>query len=270
MSQYKIGLIGCGNMGSAILGGILQAGLAEKEEIVVSAKSSETQRRVEKDYGVKTVADNREVAMQSSIIFLAVKPNVFETVIPQIRDAVDTSKLVISIAAGQSLQQIENMFQKKIRLIRSMPNTPALVGEAMSALTANDNATEDDRNAALKLFKSFGEAEYVPESLMDAVIGVSGSSPAYVYMFIEALADGAVKEGMPRKQAYLFAAQSVLGSAKMVLETKEHPGVLKDAVCSPGGTTIAGVAELENRGFRAAVIAGECACADMSREMTKA
>ena len=181
----------------------------------------------------------------------------FASVIPQIRDSVKPDAIIVSIAAGQSIAAIEELFGKEIHLIRSMPNTPALVGESMSALCTNTNVTEDELT------------EVISENLMDAVTGVSGSSPAYVYMFIEAMADAAVADGMPRKQAYKFAAQSVLGSAKMVLETGKHPGELKDAVCSPGGTTIEAVAVLEKAGLRNAVIEGQRACTAKSKAMSK-
>ena len=177
--------------------------------------------------------------------------------------------MVVSIAAGQTLASITDLFGRQIKLVRSMPNTPALVGEAMSAVTPNEKISPEELQEVMAIFESFGKAEIVPETMMDAVVGVSGSSPAYVYMFIEAMADAAVADGMPRKQAYKFAAQSVLGAAKMVLETGEHPGVLKDAVCSPGGTTIAAVAELEKSGLRSSVIEAQRACVQKSRDMSK-
>ncbi len=266
----RIGFVGCGNMGSAILNGILEADLVDKEDILVSCRSDESKNRISEEFGV-TITDNKAVAEKCNTIFLAVKPNVFPVVIDDIRDAIEVGKmpLIISIAAGMPINKIEDMFGRDIKLIRSMPNTPALVGEAMSALCVNDNVTEDDKAKALSIFESFGEAEFIDEKLMDAVIGVSGSSPAYIYMLIEAMADGAVLSGMPREKAYKFAAQSVMGSAKMVLETGIHPGELKDAVCSPGGTTIEGVAMLERMGFRDAIISAEKACVDKSIEMSK-
>ena len=176
-------------------------------------------------------------------------------------------KLVVSIAAGISLDIIESFLGKDKRIIRVMPNTPALVGEGMAGLSPNELVSDEEAELVKKLFESFGKAEIVPEKLQDAVCGISGSSPAYVFMFIEAMADGAVAEGMPRAQAYKFAAQAVLGSAKMVLETGKHPGELKDAVCSPGGTTIEAVAALEQAGFRSAVIDAERICIDKSRSL---
>jgi pyrroline-5-carboxylate reductase len=271
---YKIGFIGCGNMGRAILGGLLKAGIVKADEVIISCHTKKSCSEVEAEYHVKAVLDNQEVAGNADVVLLAVKPNKFEEVIPDVkagleRNAAGENTIVISIAAGKDIAYLEKNLGMNQKIIRVMPNTPALVGEGMSALTVNAKVTEEDLKYALTIFESFGKAEVVPESMMDAVIGVSGSSPAYVYMFIEALADGAVAAGMPRKQAYTFAAQSVLGAAKMVLETGQHPGALKDAVCSPGGTTMAGVLELEKQGLRNAVIAGEMACIQKSIDMTK-
>ncbi len=266
----KIGFIGCGNMGSAILNGILEAGIVDKENVFVSTRSQESKDRISEEFGVSIVS-NDEVVMKSDIIFLAVKPNVFPTVIEEVRDLISDTHmpLIISVAAGMKMAKISDLFGRDIKLVRTMPNTPALVGEAMSAICVNDNVDDNDKETVKEIFESFGEAEFIPESLMDAVIGVSGSSPAYIYMLIEAMADGAVLNGMPRKQAYKFAAQSVLGSAKMVLESGIHPGELKDAVCSPGGTTISAVEVLEDKGFRDAVISAEKAAVDKSIEMSK-
>ncbi len=264
-----IGFIGGGNMASAIIGGILKANLAQKEQVMASCKSEESVKRLQDMFGIVATTDNKAVAAKADILFLAVKPNMFATVISEIRDCTKANQIVVSIAAGQTIAAIEEAFGKNIKLVRTMPNTPALVGEAMSALCVNANVSGDEFQEVLSIFKCFGEAEAVPEAMIDAVIGVSGSSPAYVYMFIEAMADAAVADGMPRQQAYRFAAQSVLGSAKMVLESGKHPGELKDAVCSPGGTTIEAVAKLEESGFRQSVIAAQRACVQKSRDMSK-
>lgn len=265
----KIGFIGCGNMGSAMVGGILRAQLVEKEQLTVSCRSRASADRISETYGIRALTNNQEVAAWADILFLAVKPPLFAEVIPEIREAVTGDKLVVSIAAGKSIAAIEAAFEKEIHLIRMMPNTPALVGEAMSAISPNNHATAGDLGEVQKICESFGQAEVVPEAMMDAVVGVSGSSPAYVYMMIEAMADAAVADGMPRKQAYTFAAQSVLGAAKMVLDTGRHPGELKDEVCSPGGTTIAAVATLETGGLRDTVISAQRACVARSRELGK-
>lgn len=264
-----IGFIGSGNMGNAIIRGILSAGLTAPEQIIASALHQETLNRLKDAYRIRTTTDNREVAKCADILFLAVKPNAFPSVIAEIRDSVPDKTVIVSIAAGQSIASIEAMFQKPVKLMRVMPNTPAMVGEGMSSLSPNSSLSQEEINEIKLIFDSLGQSEIVPETLIDAVVGVSGSSPAYVYMFIEAMADAAVAEGMPRAQAYKFAAQSVLGSAKMVLETGMHPGALKDMVCSPGGTTIEAVAVLEQEGMRSAVIKAQRACSAKSREMGK-
>lgn len=187
--------------------------------------------------------------------------------IAEIKGEITEDKLVISIAAGKSMDWITKEFGRDVKLIRCMPNTPALVGEGCTAVCSNSFVKEEDEAFCLKLMGSFGKAILIPERLMDAAGAVGGSSPAFVFMFIEAMADGAVAAGMPRKQAYEFAAQSVLGSAKMVLETGMHPGDLKDMVCSPGGTTIEGVKELEEKGMRAAVMGAIEACVEKSKRL---
>lgn len=267
MFDKMIGFIGAGNMGSAIIGGILKASLAAPGQIIASAHSAATLEKMKEKFSIETTLSNETVAERSDILFLAVKPNKFDEVIPEIAEHIKENSIVVSIAAGKTIAAIETAFGKNIRLVRAMPNTPALVGEAMSALCANASVTAEELEQVKMIFQCFGKAEIVPESLIDAVIGVSGSSPAYVYMFIEAMADAAVADGMPRAQAYKFAAQAVYGAAKMVLETGEHPGVLKDAVCSPGGTTIEAVAALERGGFRDAVISAQRACVQKSRDM---
>lgn len=272
--DYKVGFIGCGNMGSAMIGGILKNGLASKNEIIASCKSEGTKERITKELGITVTLDSVEVAEKSDVIFLAIKPYQFDAVLPQINGKLEADQIVISVAAGKTLSMIETALMSidvagKLKVVRAMPNTPALVGEAMTAITPNANLDEEDIAKVKALFESFGQVEVVPESMMNAVIGVSGSSPAFIYMLIEAMADAAVVEGMPRAQAYKFAAQSVLGSAKMVLETGMHPGALKDAVCSPGGTTIAGVEALEQCGFRGTVMEGIRATVAKAEEMSK-
>lgn len=265
--KKSITFIGGGNMASAIIGGIINAGFADPEEITATAKTEHTCEKLKKEFHIKTTTDNAEGAKDADILFLAVKPFLFKSVIPQIRDMIKPEALIVSIAAGQSMDAIETLFDKEIKLIRVMPNTPALVGESMSALCKNSHVTPEEMEEIVNIFESFGKAETVPESLMDTVTGISGSSPAYAYIMIEAMADAAVADGMARSQAYKFAAQALLGSAKMVLETGKHPGELKDAVCSPGGTTIAAVAKLEEKGFRDAIISAQRSCVAKSREM---
>ncbi len=269
MKDKVIGFIGAGNMGSAMIGGICNAGLVSREQILVSAHSAGTIEKIHATYGVRTTLSNEEVASASDILFIAIKPYQFAGVLPMIADSLKKNCIIVSVAAGQSIAAIESLMGSGIKLVRAMPNTPALVGESMSALCCNSHVTEDELVLIKQLFECFGKAEIVTENMIDAVIGVAGSSPAYVYMFIEAMADAAVADGMPRSMAYKFAAQSVLGAAKMVLETGKHPGELKDAVCSPGGTTIEAVASLEAGGFRNAVISAQRACVQKSKDMTK-
>lgn len=258
----KISFIGAGNMGSAIIGGIVKAGLADATEITVADHSAEKLNEIKAKYNVN-ITENNVACMPCDILFLCVKPNVIYSVIDEIKSAVDSDTTVVSIAAGQSISKLEAAFEKNVKIIRVMPNTPALVGEGMAALSLGNGVKECKE--VLEIFSSIGKAEIVPESLMDTVTAVSGSSPAYVFMFIEAMADAAVKGGMSRDKAYTFAAQSVLGSAKMVLETGIHPGELKDMVCSPGGTTIDAVAVLEREGMRNAVMDAMDACIKKSK-----
>lgn len=263
----KIGFIGLGNMAKAMIGGMLQKEIVQQSDIVGSARSRETLEIVHNMYGIETRTTNIEVAKEADVLILAVKPQFFQTVIEEIRDEISDGTLVISIAAGKTLAWIEQAFHKEIKLVRCMPNTPALVGAGCTGVCVNGRVSQEETEFGIRLMESFGKASLVPESLMDAVGAVSGSSPAYVFMFIEAMADAAVAAGMPRGQAYEFAAQAVYGSAKLVLESGKHPGELKDMVCSPGGTTIQGVRVLEDRGMRGAVMDALGAVVEQSRKL---
>jgi pyrroline-5-carboxylate reductase len=264
----KIGFIGLGNMASAMIGGMLQNGVVAAGDIIGYARTEETRNAISAKYGIEIGASNEEVAKEADILFLAVKPLTFPEVIKQIKECVKDDAIIVSIAAGISLSYLKDAFKKQdIKLIRCMPNTPALVLEACTGVCVGENVTDEESEKVLELLRSFGTASIVPERLMDVVVGVSGSSPAYVFMFIEAMGDEAVAAGMPRKQAYEFAAQSVLGSAKLVLESGKHPGELKDMVCSPGGTTIQAVKVLEEKGMRAAVMDAMDACIEKSKNM---
>ena len=200
-------------------------------------------------------------------MILAVKPQFFPEVIVRIKDEVNADALIISIAAGKTMDYIETQFGRPLKLVRCMPNVPALVGEGITSVSRNERVSDEEMKQAMDLLSGMGKTSEIPERLIDAVVGVSGSSPAYVFLFIEAMADGAVAAGMPRSQAYEFAAQAVLGSARMVLETGRHPGELKDMVCSPGGTTIQAVKVLEEKGFRAAVMDAMEACIEKSKSL---
>lgn len=263
----KIGFIGCGNMGQAMLGGMIDSGRVKAQDVLVTDKLLASRVNAQKKFGVEIPASNVEVAMISDIIILAVKPQFYEEVLSEIKGAIWENKILVSIAPGKTLEWLEQQVGKPTKIIRAMPNTPALVKAGMMGICGNDKVDKDELDYVCKLFQSFSKTEVVSEHLMDTVTAVSGSSPAYVFMFIEAMADAAVEGGMPRKQAYTFAAQAVLGSAKMVLETGMHPGELKDMVCSPAGTTIQAVRVLEEHGMRAAVMDAMKACIDKSRNM---
>ena len=205
-----LGFIGLGNMAKAIIGGILQKGLMGPNEIIGTAQTEATRQKVGAQYGIQIRNSNAAVAKEADIIVLAVKPQYLKVVIADIMDSVSDDKLIVSIAAGKTINWLQDEFEKPMKIIRVMPNTPALVGEGCSAVCRNDLVGDDDLHFVMELLESFGKAYTVPESLMDVVVGVSGSSPAYVFLFIEAMADAAVAGGMSRKQAYEFAAQSVL------------------------------------------------------------
>lgn len=263
-----IGFIGSGNMGEAMIGGIIKSQLIPSSDIIVSDLDKKKLENMANSYHIQTTVDSKEVADKADIIVLAVKPNVYDIVLYTIKDSIKKDKLIVSIAAGKSIESIEAILGNEVKIVRTMPNTPALVGEGMAAICGNKNVTSDEVNEVKAIFESFGKAEVLPEYLIDSVIGISGSSPAYVFMFIEAIADAGVIGGMPRDKAYKFAAQAVLGSAKMVLETGKHPGELKDMVCSPAGTTIEAVATLETEGFRGAIIKAVGDCIRKSKEMS--
>lgn len=261
-----IGFIGFGNMAKAIISGIKNSG-SGGDLSIVAADSSPAALENAAGLGVCIIESNTELVKAADIIFLAVKPQVIESVLEEISSVASQDKLFVSIIAGRSLEYFAEKLGDSIPVIRTMPNTPALVGEGMTALCANEHVRGSEMEFVVSLFSGFGKAEVVPERLFDAVVGASGSSPAYVFMLIEAIADAAVEGGLPRAQAYTFAAQSVLGSAKMVLETGKHPGELKDMVCSPAGTTIEAVRVLEEKGFRGAVIAAVKACIEKSQNL---
>jgi pyrroline-5-carboxylate reductase len=263
----KIGFIGCGNMASAMIGGILKNNVDMPEDILASAKSETGRAKARENLGIEVTASNREVAAFADMLILAVKPFYYEEVIAEIREDVKENAIIVSITPGKTLVWLEEQFGRPSKIVRTMPNTPALVGEGMSCICGNPRTTEEDIDEVCRIFAGFGKSEIVTEEMIDVVVGVSGSSPAYVFMFIEALADAAVADGMPRAQAYRFAAQAVLGSAKMVLETGRHPGELKDMVCSPKGTTIEAVRVLEEKGLRSAVFEAAKACVRKIREV---
>jgi len=263
----KTAIIGGGNMGEALLKGLIASG-ADPARFVVSDPTESRRRHLADTHGVATTASNADAVREADIVVFAVKPGQLPEVIGEVRDLLESSRpLIVSVAAGVSIAAILSFTGSSARVIRVMPNTPALVGEGMSVLSAGGSASRDDLSRVMEMFSGIGRAIVLDERLMDAVTGLSGSGPAYVFLFIEALADGGVRNGIPREQALLLARQTVLGAAKLADSTGEHPGVLKDRVASPGGTTIEGIAALEQAGFRNAVIHAVTAATRKSREL---
>ena len=261
----KLGFIGCGNMASAIMSGIISNGLIQADEIIGADVFAPSKEKAKETLGIQIAESNMEVVQKADAFVLSIKPQFYAQVIAEIKDYVKENQIIITLAPGKTLKWLEEQFGKPVKLIRTMPNTPAMVQEGMTATCASSSVTTEELAYVCDILKAFGDVEVVPEKLMDAVVAVSGSSPAYVFMMIEAMADAAVAEGMPRSQAYKFAAKAVLGSAKMVLETGKHPGELKDMVCSPGGTTIEAVKVLEETGFKGSIMQAMEVCAEKSR-----
>jgi pyrroline-5-carboxylate reductase len=264
--EGTIGFVGTGNMGEALIRGLLKVGVAEPGQIVGSDPRHDRAAKLRETYGIRTTADNVEVARQADILILAVKPQVMERVLEEIGPEIHAHALVISIAAGVPLSAIEARLPQA-RVIRTMPNTPALVGAGATAIAVGGHATDEDLAAARRIFDSVGMTVALDEAQMDAVTGLSGSGPAYVFLVIEALADAGVKVGLSRHHAQALAAQTLLGSAKLLIETDEHPGRLKDMVTSPGGTAIAGLHTLEAGGLRTTLMDAVEAATRRSREL---
>jgi pyrroline-5-carboxylate reductase len=253
-SMTRWGFIGAGRMATALIRGMLRAGTANAQAITASDPLEAARSTLAAETGVSVVESNVRVAQESDVLVLAVKPQSMPHVLEHLRDAVTPEHLVVSIAAGVSLATIAAGLGRDRRLARVMPNTPALIGAGAAGFCLGPNARASDEALVLSCLDSVGRAYRVPESLLDAVTGLSGSGPAFVYVMIEALSDGGVRVGLPRDVATALAAQTVLGAARMVVETGAHPAVLKDQVASPGGTTIAGLHALERGGLRAALI----------------
>jgi pyrroline-5-carboxylate reductase len=254
LNDRELALIGGGNMGEAILKGLIAAQLIKLQQITVTDVIEARLAYLRETYAVRALTDNAKAVAHADLIVLAVKPQDMVQTIQGIAPAVDDQKVVISIAAGVPIAKIEAAFAKPIRIVRVMPNTPALVLAGAAGLCAGSHARSEDLAVARTLFDALGKTVVVSEYLMDAVTGLSGSGPAYIFVLIEALADGGVKMGLTREAALTLAAQTVYGSAKLLLDTGLHPGELKDRVTSPAGTTIAGLHALEERAFRGAVI----------------
>lgn len=263
----KLGIVGCGNMGEALLKGLLASGLATADEIYASAPGQPRLDELSKAYGVHVERDNRAVAKNTDVIVFAVKPQILDGVLEQCAPQIGGDKLTISVAAGVPISAIERRLRPPARVVRAMPNVAALVGASATGIAAGDHATPEDLALAEKLFRAVGKTAVVEESLLDAVTGLSGSGPAYIFLIIEALSDAGVKVGLSRHVAQDLAAQTVLGSAKLLLETKLHPGQLKDMVTSPGGTAISGLHTLEAGGLRTTLINAVEAATRRAREL---
>ena len=268
LNNKKICIIGTGNMGEALVSGLLGSNSSSPKKIICTDVRESTLESVKKEYGVQTTTSNLEAVTKSDIIIYAVKPQIMAAVIKETVEKLDMSKLIISIAAGVPMAALESCLNKELRLIRVMPNIAAAVKEAATAVAAGKNASEEDIKMAMTIFDSIGKTVFIGENyLMDAITGLSGSGPAYIFLIVEALADAGVKVGLSRQEALFLSAQTVLGAAKMLIETKEHPGQLRDRVTSPGGTAIAGLATLEKGGLRTTLINAVEVATNRSREL---
>jgi len=255
LQDKKIGFIGSGNMAEALISGLVLSKAAKPENIICSDIAEDQLKAIEEKYGIQTTTDNCKVAKQSEIVVFSTKPQILGIVLKETASVLDTSKLVISIAAGVPLAAIASGLHKELRLIRVMPNICAFVKESATAIAAGEYATKDDIALARAIFDSVGETVFIQENiLMDAFTGLSGSGPAYIFTIIDAMADAGVKMGLSRKDSLFLSTQTVLGAAKLLLESGEHPGQLKDRVASPGGTAIAGIHTLEQGGLRTTMI----------------
>jgi pyrroline-5-carboxylate reductase len=263
----KVGFLGAGNMGEAMIRGLLKAGTVPAEDIFVTDVRLDRLQQLGKLYGIHTLSDNGLLVKRVDVVILAVKPQIIHSVLKEVAPAVNPKKLVISVAAGVPTAALRADLPKGVRLIRVMPNTPALVLEGMTAVAKADGLQKGDLETAEEIFGAVGKVVVLEEEALDAVTGLSGSGPAYVALMIEALADGGVKMGLDRLTAMTLAAQTVLGSAKLLIETGAHPGQLKDMVTSPGGTAIAGIAALEEGGVRRTLISAVERATLRSREL---
>ncbi|HEY8133612.1 MAG TPA: pyrroline-5-carboxylate reductase [Thermoanaerobaculia bacterium] len=266
MADKSIGFVGAGNMAEAMIRGLLRGEVFKPKQVTASAPREERQRELTEKYGIRATPDNREAARQS-IVVLSVKPQILSRVLDEVADAIGAESLVISIAAGVPVAAIQSKLRPGTRVVRAMPNTPALVDAGATAIARGEHARESDLDDAKRIFDAVGVTVVLDESQLDAVTGLSGSGPAYVFLILEALSDAGVKVGLSRRTAQLLAAQTLLGSAKLLIETNEHPGRLKDMVTSPGGTAITGLHTLEHGGVRTTLMNAVEAATRRSREL---
>lgn len=269
LTGRQIGFVGGGNMAEALVAGLLRKGLTTPDRLAVSDPLGSRREFLGRTFGVVVTADNRAAVRGADIVVLCVEPQVLDEVLRELAPSLDSHPLMISVAAGYPLSRMRHHLPAVNRLIRAMPNTPSAIGEGVTAMSLAPDVSSEDRETARQLFESVGVAVMVEERLLDAVTGLSGSGPAYVFGMIEALADGGVLAGLPRSTAQLLAAKTVAGAAGMVLEQGEHPAVLKDRVASPGGTTIAGLNELEQGRLRATLMSAVEAATQRSQELGK-
>ncbi|MGE5180537.1 MAG: pyrroline-5-carboxylate reductase [Acidobacteriota bacterium] len=254
LAAHTIGFVGAGNMAEALIRGLVRGGHVPPGKIAASAPRRERLDQLATEYGIEVTTDNREVVRRCGLVVLAVKPQILDKVLREIGDQMHEGTLVVSIAAGVGTEAIEDSVAPGVRVVRAMPNTPALVGAGATAISPGKLASETDLKTARALFDAVGITVVLDEYHLDAVTGLSGSGPAYIFLILEALADAGVKVGLSRRDAQRLAAQTVMGSAKLLLETNQHPGMLKDMVTSPGGTAIAGLHTLEEGGLRTTLI----------------
>jgi len=260
-----IGFLGAGNIGGAIISGVIKAGLVAPTQIIAADVNPQRLGQLSEAYHIDTTHSNIEAAQQSDILFLSIKPFLYDSVIAEIRGHVKPDAIMVVVAAGYGISDVRQKFDNEsIKIAKAMPNIPAMVNAAMTAVCTTDNMTETEIGDVLAIFNSVGQTEILPEHLFDVFTAVAGSSPAYAFIFIDALADAGVKYGLTRPQALKFCTQVILGVAKMIQETGEHPAALKDAVCTPGGTTIEAICELDKLGFRNAIISCVDACVSKS------
>jgi len=269
LTDKKVTFIGAGNMGAALLGGMLKAKLCSADQLMASDPREQRLNEISQRLHIQTTTDNSEAAQFGDVIVIAVKPQVVQHVLSEIKSDLREDQLLISVIPGITSRVINQLSGKKNPVIRVMPNTPAVVEEGASGLCIGQYARDEHKDIAAAILGAIGDVEVVPESLIDAVTGVSGSGPAYVFMFIEAMTDGGVRMGLPRHIALKLAAQTVLGAAKLVRETGMHPAALKDQVTTPGGTTIQAIHELEEKGLRAMMMDAVAAATKRSRELSQ-
>lgn len=265
----KIGFIGAGNMGCAMIRSIAQSDIVKSDKIYVYDVDMEKISKLKAEIGINQAKSEKDVVVNCDIIIVAVKPNIIEKVLEECKTSFDSEKILVSVAVGVPIKFYKKIIGEDKKVIRTMPNTPALVGEGMTLVSPDSSISKDELDYVMSIFECFGKAELLDEKLMSEVTALTSSSPAYVFMFIEAMSDAAVLSGIPRNLSYKLAAQAILGSAKMVLETGKHPGELKDMVCSPAGTTIEAVSTLEKNKFRYAVIEAMDECTKKAKEIGK-